>query len=191
MSAAELELERVVDSYGGPFRKMRQKICRLKLTIRGLSQQHDTILNDNDDDSGDGATNLDSDGSNDSEFEEGDVTPVQRKRPKLGSYKKKAGADAARDAARKYKQRKYKELEDAVNNLFNNVLSTPPKEVTPRSLESHRRGEEALKWALHRLLTENPVLWAHVLREKRTVQEAEEAAMARIRRHWEDKALGL
>ncbi len=88
-SAADLQLERVVDAYGGPLRKIRQKICRLKLTIRGLSHHHDNIFNNDDDDSGDGATNHDSDGSNDSEFEEVDAPSVQRKRPKLGSYKKK------------------------------------------------------------------------------------------------------
>jgi hypothetical protein len=89
LSAVESEPERVVDAYGGPLRKMRQKICRLKLTIRGLSQQHDNILNDHDDDSGDCATNLDSDGSNDSEFEEGNATPVQRKHPKLDTLQEK------------------------------------------------------------------------------------------------------
>ncbi len=118
---------------------------------------------------------------------------MQRKRPKIGSYKEKAGADATRDAADKYKQRKYKDFASAVDNLFCNVLGTfcTHEDVTRRSNESSRRGEEAFKWVLHKLLTEKPALWAHILHEKRTIQELEEAAMTRIRKHWEDKGLGL
>ncbi len=52
MSAAEASLERVVDSYSGPMRGMRNKISKLKHTIRGLSEQ---MVCNNDDDSGDGA----------------------------------------------------------------------------------------------------------------------------------------
>jgi hypothetical protein len=40
-------------------------------------------------------------------------------------------------------------------------------------------------------MAKNPSRWAHLLREKRIVQEAEEASMARIRNQWEDKRLGL
>ena len=40
-------------------------------------------------------------------------------------------------------------------------------------------------------MVKHPSLWANLLREKRTVHEAEEAAMERIRKHWEDKGLGL
>ena len=58
-------------------------------------------------------------------------------------------------------------------------------------MASRGREENALKWVLDRLLTKKPELWAHLLREKRTIQEAEEAAMATIRKHWLDKGLGL
>ena len=44
---------------------------------------------------------------------------------------------------------------------------------------------------LKKVVTKHPTLWTYLLREKRTVQEAEEAAVARIRKHWEDRGLGL
>ncbi len=40
-------------------------------------------------------------------------------------------------------------------------------------------------------MVKHPSLWAHLLRENIIVQEAEEAAMTQIRKHWEDKGLGL
>ena len=40
-------------------------------------------------------------------------------------------------------------------------------------------------------MKEQPHIWAHLLHEKRTIQEAEEAAMKTIRQHWEVKGLGL
>jgi hypothetical protein len=61
----------------------------------------------------------------------------------------------------------------------------------PGIAASRGREENALKWVLNMLLTKKPELWAHLLREKRTIQEAEEAAMATIRKHWLDKGLGL
>jgi hypothetical protein len=94
----------------------------------------------------------------------------------------------------KYQQRKLIELEEAVDRLFHNALGTisvDGAEYSPNTMESRKRGSFALKWVLHRLMEKHPSLWAHLLREKRTVQEAEEAAMARIRKHWEEKGLGL
>ena len=38
---------------------------------------------------------------------------------------------------------------------------------------------------------EAPTLWTYLLREKRTVQETEEAAVAQIRKQWQDRGLGL
>ena len=76
---------------------------------------------------------------------------MQRKRPKIGSYKKKSGPDAARDAAEKYKQRKCMVLTTTMDDLFGNALGTlcTDEDVTPRSKESSRKGEEALKWIMH------------------------------------------
>jgi hypothetical protein len=50
LSAAESDLERVADAYCGPMRQMRQKISKLKQTIRGLPEH---MLCNSDDDSGD------------------------------------------------------------------------------------------------------------------------------------------
>ncbi len=85
-----------------------------------------------------------------------------------------------------------------MDNLFSDALtslnsSSPDTCVddTPRTITSKERGAEAMKWALHKLVTKHSALWAHLLREKRTTQEAEEAAAARIRKHWKDRGLGL
>ncbi len=68
--------------------------------------------------------------------------------------------DGARDAAEKYKQRKYKDFTVAVDNLFGSALGAlcTDEDVTPRSYESSRRGEEALEWVLHKLLMEKLAL---------------------------------
>jgi hypothetical protein len=86
-----------------------------------------------------------------------------------------------------------KDFAFVVDNLFGNDLITlcTHEDVTPRSKESRRRGEEGLKLVLQKLITKKPTLWAHILREKGTIQEAKEADMTRIRKHWEDKGLGL
>ena len=62
---------------------------------------------------------------------------------------------------------------------------------TPRTKCSRERGFGALKFSLPKLMSRHPDIWAHSLREKRAIQEAEEAAVARIRKHWQDQGIGL
>ncbi len=92
LSSAESDLARAVDAYGGPMRRMRNKICKLKQTIRALSNDDDDAL----------SLSSSSDDENNGEFEDGagecdedgneiDTLPLTRRRPKLGSYKKKPG----------------------------------------------------------------------------------------------------
>jgi hypothetical protein len=184
LSVAESELARVVDSAGGPVRRLRQKISRLNIRIRQLSG--DVVMCTTDDDN---------DASSHEYFSsDDDEERVVRRRPKIGSYKKKAGLAVADQAAiDKYKHRKLVEFEDVVDKLFNNVLRMPVNGEgdSPGTVASLERGEDAFQWVLSRLLSKKPKVWAHLLREKRTIQEAEEAAMATIRKHWLDKGLGL
>ncbi len=43
---------------------------------------------------------------------------------------------------------------------------------------------------LKEVVTKHPRLRTYLLREKRTIQEPEDAAVAQIRKHWEDRGLG-
>ena len=195
LSSAESDLARVVDAYGGPMRRMRNKICKLKQTIRALSNDVDDVLSpssscddENNGECENGAGECDEDGN------ELYTLPLTRRRPKNGILQKKAGTVVAEASVEKYQQRKLIELEEAVDRLFHNALGTisvDGAEYSPNTMESRKRGSYALKWVLHRFMVKHPSLWANLLREKRTVQEAEEAAMARIRKHWEDKGLGI
>ena len=76
---------------------------------------------------------------------------------------------------------------DALTCSLNDPLMTTIVDDTPRTITSKERGVATLKLSLHRFLTKHPALWAHLLREKRTIQEPEEAAVARVRKHWEDR----
>jgi len=187
LSAAKDELKETIDAYGGPMRRMWNQVCKLKVKIRLMSS---TRIKSNDTDavSGDESAESSSSSSEDSGVEDGFAAPLTRKRPKCGSYNKKGGADAAQSAIDKYQQRKLKEFETAVDKLFSNALGTLSSHVdgecSPDTKESRRCGSEAFKWVLHMLMINNPERWAHLLREKRRIQEAKKAAMDRIRKHW-------
>jgi hypothetical protein len=175
-------------------RRLRQKISRLNIRIRELSGSDIVCTTSTDEDDVNDVSIVDSSSSSDDDVVNGSKTV--RRRPKNLSYKKKAGQEAVvadKVADRKYKFRKLKEFEDAVDKVFNNAISKPGSAEgdSPGTAASRGREENALKWVLGRLLTKKPELWAHLLREKRTIQEAEEAAMATIRKHWLDKGLGL
>ncbi len=172
-------------------RRMRQKISILKQTIRGLSTDVDAISSSSSD-TNDCASGSGGGCEDDDENEE--AVPLTTRRPKLGSYKKKTGVVAADAAVEKYQQRKLVEFEVAVDKLFHNALGTISingAENSPNTKESRKRGLGAFKWVLERLMVKHPSLWANLLREKRTIQEAEKAAMAKTRKHWEDKGLNL
>ena len=79
-------------------------------------------------------------------------------------------------ADKKYKLRKLIEFEDAVDKLFNNAISNlrSGEGNSLGTTENRGRQEDALKWVLNTLLTKKPEIWAHLLREKRTIEEAEE-----------------
>jgi hypothetical protein len=79
---------------------------------------------------------------------------------------------------------------DALNS-HNSSSPDASADATLRTITSKERGVAALKWMLHKLVTKHPALWGHLMREKRTIQEAKEAAVARIRKYWEDRGLGL
>ena len=72
-----------------------------------------------------------------------------------------------------------------VDKLFNNALSmhVDGEGDSPGAVGSLERGEDAFQWVLSRLLFKTPKVWTHLLREKRTIQKAEKAAMATIRKH--------
>jgi len=188
LSVAEDELKESIDAYGGPMRRMRNQVCKLKAKIRLMSS---TRINNDDTDAvfgDDESAEFSSSSSDDSGVDDGFAAPLTRKRPKCSSCKKKAGADAAQSVVDKYQQRKLKEFETAVDKLFSNALGTltfhVDGECSPDTKESRRRGSEAFIWVLHMLRINNTELWAHLLREKRRIQEAEKAAMDRIRKHW-------
>jgi hypothetical protein len=86
---------------------------------------------------------------------------------------------------KKYKQRKLVEFEDAVDKVFNNAMSKlgSGEGDSPGRAASRGREGNAFKWVVGRLLSKKPELWAHLLREKKTIKEAEKAAMATIRKH--------
>jgi len=183
LSSAEADRARAIDTCGGLIRRMRQKISRLKQTIRRLSTDVDAICSSSSDTT-DGASGSEGECEDDDEDEES--VPLTRRSPKLGSYKKKAGAVAADATFEKYQQRKLVEFEAVVDKLFHSAfgtISVDGAEHSPNTKESHKRGLGAFKWMLERLMAKLSSIWAHLLREKRTVQEAEEAAMARIRNH--------
>ena len=104
LSSAESDLARAIDASGGPIRRMRQKISRLKQTIRGLSVDIDvdalsSSSSDDVDDADDvGEDNVECDGDD----EEQAAVTMTRRRPKLGSYKKKAGNTAPDATFTKY-----------------------------------------------------------------------------------------
>jgi len=159
---------------------------------------------DSEDDEGDDGDGRDVDRGNNEE-EDGMAMDADaekprfiRNRPLVGSYKKKACVEAATREDEKYKERKLNQFETGVDNLCRDALSplisSPPDtcvDDTPRTITNKERGAAALNWALHKLVPKHLALGAHLLREKRTIQEAEETAVARIRKHWEDRSLGL
>ncbi len=86
MSVAEGESERVLDSAGGPVRRLRQKISKLNIRIRELSGS-DVMCTATDDDDADDFIIVDSSSSSDDD--DGDGKKICRRRPKNLSYKKK------------------------------------------------------------------------------------------------------
>lgn len=130
-----------------------------------------------------------------------------RSRPKIGSYKK-VGAMIAKEANRtaqlKFQNRKLHEFETAMDNLFgkpfdniivddnvddDNVVEGGADD--PLRAISPKRGYIALRWVLHKVLNKHPHLWHDLLKEKKTVKQAEMGAIYRIRKHWEEQGLNV
>jgi hypothetical protein len=166
LSVAEAELEHVLDSTGGPVRRLRQKISRLNIRIRELSGDDACATEEQDDDNGDDEDDIDNISSND---DDDDVERRIRRRPKIGSYKKNARVAFADHAAlHKYQQRKLVEFELAVENLFNTALGSGEGD-SPGAVASRERGENAFRWVFNRVLIKRPKLWEHLLRAKGTI----------------------
>jgi hypothetical protein len=124
LSVAERESESVLDSAGGPVRRLRKKISRLNIRIRELSG--DIVCTTDEDDVADNDATIDNSFSS-SDEDDTDDKKMCRRRPEQLSYKKKAGQDVAADkvADTNYKQQKLVDFEDAVDKIFNNAISKP------------------------------------------------------------------
>jgi hypothetical protein len=164
LSVAEAEFERVLDSGGGPVRRLREKISRLNIRIRELSGD-DVCAPEKDNGSGDDEGDIENLSFDDDE----DIESIIRRHSKIGSYKKRAGVASVDQAALdKYKQRKIVEFENAVDRLFSKALGNG-EGYNQEIAASRERGEDAFQWVLYKVLIKRPKLWSHLLLEKRTV----------------------
>ena len=118
--------------------------------------------------------------------------PTRKNRPKLGSYRVKETGAGDSDTQYKYQQRKGKEFDCVIDNIFGKpfVGSTSGSDST-RECITYSRGYGTFKWVLHKLLSKHPNLWSDLLKEKKTVEQVEEAAIATIRKHWETQSLNI
>lgn len=185
LADAERKLADCLDASAGPLRKLRNKICKLKSKVHGLSEMLEAA-------------------SSSSEAEEAeeaaDLAEEKRphKRPKIGSYKKSSDR-AEPDAQHQYRKRKLREYEDFVNQLFSKPFLSDrlhddhpaSGHLTPKTKNSSKRGHDAYTWVLHRVMAKHPEIWSSLVQEKKTVQQAEEAAVAKVRVHWEKQGLNL
>ena len=139
----------------------------------------------------------DDDPSSDDKEDEQHQPPKRKSRPKVGSYRvKETGVGSSqhdRSTQSNYQHRKAKEFERVIDNIFGKPLATDlsEDETHLRPCMTNSRGYCALKWVLHKLFSKHPNLWSDLLKEKKTVQQVEEAANAAIRKHWETQSLNI
>ena len=79
LSSAKADLELAVNACGGPMRKMRQKISRLKHTIRGLCADIDEAISSSSSDTYNAASGNEGECEDDEEDE--DAVPLTRRHP--------------------------------------------------------------------------------------------------------------
>lgn len=137
---------------------------------------------------------------------EAEVPRPQSKRPRAtqsrkprGHYKKsttRASASGAFSTARdqKFRQRKASATFDLLDHVFGDGWREHYSHKQPQSADDGQpcdRGAVTLRWVMHKMFNDYPVLWSKLLSERKTVYQAEETAMALLERHWRKNSLHL